>query len=165
MAEFEKNFVALAHDDIYSMACVLRLNDGREIILRGMKQDMTYEGLLVGTPDHESNQRRIQRAVREAASRGNKVHLIEPPRRDYHRKPGDMGSVVVRNPNRIPEWLPEVCCIGRFSHVRPARDQSQDMSILTIIWFQDEFAPPIMLAAYEAIANIDWNSVAEDVSW
>ena len=61
---------------------------------------------------------------------------------------------------RIPEWLPEVTCIGHFQSITPARDQSKDMSSLSIVWYQNEFG--IDQSAVEYLRRIDWEHSAVD---
>ncbi len=44
----------------------------------------------------------------------------------------------------------------------PARDPLQDYSVLTVIWFQDDFAFPIDPQVLEQIRALDWEQLAQD---
>jgi hypothetical protein len=156
----------LSYETAYHLRCGLALLSGRTITLKALDQRMTYAGLLEGTPTHETNDRSIEYALREAERYcvdGTKPHLIPPPRRDYLRTPGDMQTIAARAPHHVPEWLPVVRCIGSFEDVKTARDRDKDLSALVVVWFQDEYAPPIQEPALGQILNLDWDSLAADV--
>ena len=157
------NEMDLEYSEAYHLHCQLRLVSGRTITLKALDQSMTYAGLLEGTPDGEANDWQIEDALREAKRRclpGAQPHLIPPPRRDYLRKPGDMQWAVARSPHHIPEWLPMVQCIATFSG--SARDPTRDLSHLVVVWFQDEFALPILQPAVDQLLSLDWDSLAVD---
>jgi hypothetical protein len=158
--------VELQYEVAYHLRCGLLLRSGRRITLEALDQRMTYAGLLEGTPCRESNDRTIEYALREAERycvAGAKPHLISPLRRDYLRTPGDMQAIAARVPHRVPEWLPMVRCIGSFKDVVTARDSTKDLSVLAVLWFQDEYAPPVQEPALSQILNLDWESLAVDV--
>jgi hypothetical protein len=158
--------VELRYNVAYHLRCQLVLRSGRTITLEALDQQMTYAGLLAGTPDAESNDRHIEFALREAERhcvRGAKPHLLPPPRRGYLREPGDMAGVVARSPHRTPEWLPMVRCIGSFKDVVKARDPTKDLSLLTVVWFQDEYALPVLEPALSQLLAVDWESLAADI--
>jgi hypothetical protein len=155
----------LTYDSAYHLHCQLGLRSGRAITLEALHQEMTYAGLLVGTPDAESNDRQITHALKKAQTfcvAGAKPTLIAPPRRDYLREPGDMTPVRTYT-HRISEWLPMVTCIGSFKDVRTVRNPSMDLSVLTVVWFQDEYALPIREPALSRLVDLDWDSFATDV--
>lgn len=156
----------LEYNLAYHLRCQLKLRSGRTITLTALEQEMSYAGLLEGTPDAEANDWYIEASLR-AAQRlcvdGAKPHLISPPRRDYLRQPGDMRQIVERSPHRTPEWLPMVRCIGSFKDVFTARDHNRDLSVLVVVWFQDEYALPIEEPALEQLLSLDWDSLAVDV--
>ena len=119
--------------------------------------------LIEGVPIARLNDKYVESAMKWAEQKcGVRPHLIPPPRRDYLRQPGDMQSVRERFP-WIPEWLPMVRCIGTFKDVVPARDPTRHLSVLVVVWFQDEYAPPIQEPALSQILNLDWESLATDV--
>ena len=68
-------------------------------------------------------------------------------------QPGDMTRVKERFPGRIPEWLPRVQCIGSFE---------DGLTALVVVWFQDEYALPILEPALSQMLALDWESLATD---
>ncbi|MDP1799399.1 MAG: hypothetical protein Q8K78_18020 [Planctomycetaceae bacterium] len=156
----------------YNVHCSIRLQCGREIILDKLIQSRTYAGLLEGVPNKRVNDLGIEwlldRAGKEKTT-GGEPYLIEPKRRDYLRKAGDMQSIVDRQSDRpeelrrIPEWLPLIECIGIFSSISPARDSTKDTSSLTIVWFQDDFG--IDKNVVEQLQNVDWEKHAVDCDY
>jgi uncharacterized protein (TIGR02996 family) len=143
---------------------LMTMRSGRTITLEALDQRKTYAGLLAGTPDRESNDHHIRSALMEAERhcvQGARPHLIPPPRRDYRREPGDMQPLVDRSPHHIPEWIPAVQCIGSFEGT--PRDPNMHLSVLTVVWFQDEYALPIREPALSQILDLDWKSLAVDV--
>ena len=153
----------------YHCHCSLRLDTGREITLDKLTQSRAYAGLLEGTPNKASNDLTVQWAL-ERAKRDNDSfgdpYLIEPDRRDYLREHGDMQSVLDRQEDRppemkrIPEWLPQIECVGVFRSIRPARDESKDASSLTIVWYQNDFG--LDTRAVEQLRSVDWEKHASD---
>ncbi len=160
---------AMEFDDVYNCHCTLRLDSGREIVLDKLTQSRAYAGLLEGTPNRKSNDLSIkwhlERAERDNSNMG-KPYLITPERRDYFREPGDMQSTIDRQSNRpeelkhIPEWLPNIVCIGKFRSLRPARDNTKHASSLIIIWYQDDFGFDTL--AINRLQGIDWDRHATD---
>ena len=156
----------LMYQVAYHLRCGLPLRSGRRITLEALDQRMTYAGLLEGTPCRESNDRTIEYALREAeryCAAGAKPHLISPPRRDNLRRPGDMQAIAAWARHRVPEWLPMVRCIGSFKDVIKARDPARDLSVLVVVWFQDEYALPILEPALGQLLAVDWESLATDI--
>jgi hypothetical protein len=94
--------------------------------------------------------------------RGLAAHILAPRRRAHLREPGDMANILAIG-GRVAEWLPMVTCVGVFKDVFPARDKTKDQSYLKILWYQDDFAPPIDDAVFEQIRFIDWDALAWDV--
>jgi hypothetical protein len=158
--------VGLQYNVAYHLHCQLTLQSGRTITLEALDQAMSYAGLLEGVPTARSNDWYIESSLRVAERlcvEGARPHLITPPRRDYLREPGDMQRIVDDHPHRIPEWLPMVRCIGSFKDVVTAREPGRDLSVLVVVWFQDEYAPPIQEPALGQLLALDWNSLATDV--
>ena len=156
----------LLYEVAYHLRCGLPLRSGRRITLEALDQRMTYAGLLEGTPCRESNDRTIEYALREAERycvAGAKPHLISPPRRDHLRRPGDMQAITAWARHRVPEWLPMVRCIGSFKDVVKVHHPDKDLSVLVVVWFQDEYAPPIQELALGQILDLDWESLAVDI--
>ena len=61
---------------------------------------------------------------------------------------------------RIPEWLPQIECVGTFRSIRPARDTTKDASSLVIVWYQDDFG--LDPHAIERLRVVDWDQHATD---
>ena len=158
--------MSLTYDCAYHLHCNLALASGRDVILDRLHQQMTYSGLLEGVPNSRSNDWHIEAALKDAQTLcvdGARPHLVSPVRRDFLRVPGDMASG--GSPRHVPEWLPLVTCVARFRDSTPARDPSKHGSALTVVWFQDEFAPPILEPVLSSLVNLDWNSLAHDFEW
>lgn len=153
----------LEYDVSYHLRCQFALKSGLEITLKALQQRMTYAGLLEGTPSQESNDWLIDAALKEAQQfcvEGVKPILIHPPRRNYLREPGDMD--LIRRPHHIPEWMPMVTCAASFTAF-PPRDPTKHISVMTVVWWQDEYALPIMQPALDELRGLDWRSLATDI--
>jgi hypothetical protein len=138
------------------------LPSGRRLYLRGIRQYLTYEGLIEGLPTAEKNCERLEQLAAgtwDKSTAGYPVHLIRPTERpvDY---PGDE-----QYPFGTPSALPAITCIGRFDSLQPARDEACYYSSLVVIWFQDEFAFPIDLDVVSQIQAIDWETEAVDLDY
>jgi hypothetical protein len=156
-------------DSVYNCHCSLRLATGREITLDKLSQSRAYSGLLEGTPNKASNDHSIQWALERAKQDNESLgepFLVPPERRDYFREQGDMQSVLDRQHDRpahmrhIPEWLPQIVCVGVFRSIQPARDKTKDASSLTIVWYQDDFG--LDPQASERLRAVDWDQHATD---
>jgi hypothetical protein len=155
----------LLYSRAYHLHCQLTLNSGRSITLARLNQVRTYAGLLEGTPNADSNSMIIEGSTRNAQKLANgALQVIAPPRRDYFRQAGDMSGIASRKRGWIPEWLPMITCIGSFESIGNLRDPNMDLSVLTIVWYQDEFALPILEPALSQILALDWEATAKEVS-
>ena len=155
----------------YHMKCSLTLDSGRTATLKHLDQSQTYAGMLEGTPNKKSNEWGIDADMKRATEHPQTIgqpYLIAPVTRDYLREPGDMDSVRERTSKyppeweRDPEWLPLVRCIGCFQSAATSND-SMDASLLTVVWYQDEFAMPIASNIMMALKSLDWDSLATDI--
>jgi len=156
-------------DDVDNVHWSLKLTCGRELILDKLIQSRTYAGLLEGTPNNGSNDRTIEwlldRARKDSDTLGE-PYLVAPARRDCLREKGHMASVAERKIKRpeqfrhMPEWLPNIECIGFFRSLSPARDTTKDASSLTVVWFQDDFG--FCQRAIQDLLVVDWNQHAVD---
>jgi hypothetical protein len=130
------------------------LPSGRVIRLTGLDQHLTYGGLLVGHPHREMNRHIMDGLVkRHSGSKGRSIPVLLEPIETPAEKHSD------------PEWrsaanLPSITCIARFlSGVLPG-DEEGIASMLSVIWFQDEFAFPIDRVVTVELAAIDWEAHA-----
>ena len=154
----------LLYNRSYHLHCQLTLNSGRSIKLERLNQVMTYAGLLEGIPNADVNSMIIENSTRDAQKLSNgALQLIAPSRRDYFREVGDMSGITLRKRGWIPEWLPGVTCVGSFKSFGKLRDPEMDMSVLTVVWYQDEFALPILEPALSQLLELDWESAAKEI--
>lgn len=157
----------LEYDPAYHLNCRLDLLSGRTVALESLRQWRTYSGMLEGMPTKRFNDRFIESAVHKAQAdcvHGAQPLLLPPRRRAYLRKPGDMESARTFL-RREPEWLPVVTCIAVFSGVFPATERGKDLSFLTVVWYQDQFALPISPEIVEQLRSLDWDQCSTDVVW
>lgn len=160
--------VSLQYNVAYHLHCQLTLRSGRQVTLEALDQVMTYAGLLEGVPDARTNDSYVGSSLRAAERRcveGAKPLLIPPARRDFLREPGDMRQLIEDRPYRIPEWLPMVRCVGSFQSFVTARNPDHHVSVLVIVWFQDEYGPPIQVPVLDRLLALDWDSLATDVDF
>lgn len=141
--------------------CV-RLASGRVVSMVAFRQFSVYAGLLEGLPTRDMNERHLNEVV--AVERARRPHavveplLIRPEQRpiEYRSdRPYPFGE---------PASLPGVGCVGRFRSYTPARDPGESFSELTVIWFQDDFAPPIGREVWPRLRAIEWERYAADYS-
>jgi hypothetical protein len=134
------------------------LSNGRTVALISLRQWAVYAGLLEGLPTRERNDAEVSALVKEArAADGREPVLIPPTQRPIEHEG--------RYPFGEPASLPRIGCIARFHSFQPARDPKMDVSDLTVIWFQDDYAFPMSDEAESAILALDWGSVATDGEW
>jgi uncharacterized protein (TIGR02996 family) len=146
--------------------CEIMLNSGRAINLEWIHQQRTYDDPpLLGIP-RATNDERIDYSMRVAqgyCAEGHQPYLIPPTRRDYLREPGDMTDFKRRWPNKNWDRLPAIGCLAVFSST-PV-EGSGDVSVLTVVWYQDGFAMPILEPAWGYLRKIPWESVALNTDW
>jgi len=160
--------MGLEYNVAYHLHCQVALVSGRRVTLQSLDQRMTYAGWLEGVPSREWNDRLVESCLRNAGrARGAEARpvLIPPVRRDYLRKPGDMAGLSAMLGQAPPEWIPMVTCIGVFWDTAPARDTSKDGSMLTVVWFQDNYALPIDEAVLQQLQSIEWERLAVDTEF
>lgn len=141
-------------DHVAAYACDVGLRvGGYEVRVTHLAQRTTYGGLLEGYPSARENDRVLEAFRKAAATRG--TCFVEPVRRDYLRRPGDMDAHRRSMPTRPPEWLPMV--VASMTLVGPGlRDPVGSGSTLVVHFFQDAFAPPLDDAVAAALRNLDW---------
>jgi hypothetical protein len=128
------------------------------VALRALRQFLVYDGLLEGLPTREMNEWTFVEVVTE--ERARRPHdagplLIRPEQRPIEYRGGE------RYPFGEPAAIPRVGCVGQF-RPSPARDQREDYSQLVVIWFQNDFAPPIGREAWTHLRAIDWERHVTD---
>lgn len=161
-------------DEIYHVTSSLTQDDGRKLTLKHLDQSLTYAGLMEGTPDQKANDWRIETDLKYASQYRFAIGepcLIEPERRSYLRRPGDMDRARQRASQypaewgRDPQWLPLVRCIGVFFSVAKRKNSVNPMSSLTVMWYQHDFAYPIEDAVLAQLKRLNWDRLATDIEF
>src|SRR6516225_9726749 len=100
--------MSLEYRNAYHCHCAISLNRGTRITLKSLTQQMTYGGLLEGTPTSRLNDEILRgltdRVRKDPLMPGHVPFLIPPARRDFLREPGDMARI--QRDKWIPEWMP-----------------------------------------------------------
>lgn len=156
----------LAFSVAFHLRSEITLTGGQNTILHALHQSLTYGGWLEGRPSREWNDRIIAGSLRTAEQycvEGGAPVLINPERSPYLRDPSENAKhrEFFRHD---PEWLPAVTCVGVL-HGPLARDQSKHIGVLTVVWFQNEYAPPILEPYATQLAHLDWTNLATDVEF
>ena len=105
-----------------------------------LEQHSTYRGLLDGAPSHELNEQLLSHITTQGRI---PVHLVRPAETTVERTGAD--QPVVR--------LPERQCTGLFE---------AGTHWLTIVWFQDSWAPPIGPAVLAEVRSLDFTATGFD---
>lgn len=126
----------------------ITLKSGRAVSLSELHQSGTYAGLLAGKPDARINQDVIEDLLGQA-SRYN-VAGAEPQ---------------LLAPAQMETRLPSVACIAVLQSGELQRPGSEPYSSAVVVWFQDDFGPPIAAPVLEQIKELDWESIARDWIW
>ncbi len=133
---------------------MIKLQSGRTIFLEKLHQEQTYAGMLEGTPRKALNDRTIARWQKQILEHeGDRGVLIEPVRRTI---PSGLAGNEMFGPAEV---LPDIVCVGLF-HSSPVRNEPEHFSLLSILWFQDDFALPIEPSVVEQIRKLDWENLA-----
>ena len=139
-----------------------QLDSGRIVRLRSLNQDQIYRGLLEGKVTPSLNNNFVSGLLDEAASPRTKVHLIPPFPREFVRlDPHEAFKEAFRRRHEEDgESLPAMGCIGYFES--KSIGGNSDYSAITLVWFQDRFAMPILDPALAVVRALDWDNVADD---
>jgi len=131
----------------------IELSSGREIFLNKIYQDYTYDGLLLGHPNKEMNDRYVKNSIESAREMMSSpaTYLVSPP----------LIEVEIEEHYKDAIRMPYITCYGQFESSKIKGDEYNDGSWLTIIWYQEEFAMPIDSSVTEHIKTISWEEVAE----
>jgi len=142
------------------MSKEFHLHSGQSIVLYELRPYFTCEGLLEGLPTTEMNQRTIQALMDAPKNRSYNVppYLIPPIEKPvpFHGEKYSFGT---------PSALPSITCIARFISHQPTKKGKGDLSGLSVIWFQGEFAFPIEQEIIEQLESMDWDSNAGNKEW
>ena len=122
----------------------LRLTDGFAVQIDQLDQTLVYAGLLEGVPTVENNEAIIDAMRKAACERDSAEPLLVQP---------EMRMIELRRPYPFgePASIPPVGCVARLR----SRIDGETVGLLTVIWFQDEYALPIAPAVIEQIGK-EW---------
>lgn len=84
-------------------------------------------------------------------------HLIQPS-----QTPIDLGRPY---PFGKPMRLPSITCVAGLRYHGTSNPAIGGISELTLIWLQEDFALPVVPDVIEKINQLDWFSLAKDISW
>ncbi|HBX77254.1 MAG TPA: hypothetical protein DEG43_06395 [Acidimicrobiaceae bacterium] len=137
------------------MASIFDLTNssGRLVTATNVEQWRVYAGLIEGLPTQEMNRTKVERAEQEAIERwGGPVILIPPNEQPVpwnSDRPYPFGT---------PSALP---AIGVRAHFTSSEVDPLAMSSLTIVWFQEDWAPPVDASVLAAIRSVEWEARAK----
>ena len=116
---------------------------GVEPRLLELEQHSTYRGLLDGGPTHELNEQLLENIT---SYQGRiPIHLVRPTERLVEKeRHSPFGPLM---------FLPERQCTGLFD---------VGGHWLTIVWFQETWAPPIDPVVLETLQTLDFLAIAFD---
>lgn len=156
----------LQYSPAYHAHCSLKLDSGRTLTLVSLYQLLTYSGLLEGGAIKWLNDTLLKTALEDAKKTclaEEQPILLPPDRRRHLDEPAEAVEARHRSPNLQPEWLPMVRCIAQFTSTPTVRATDHHQSALTVVWFQDDFAMPILEPASGQLRALDWDALAVDV--
>jgi hypothetical protein len=139
----------------------ISLASGRSVELTSLSISSTYGGVLEGYPNARMNDALIARlgSRRGPAGGSQPAHVIRPPR----SRRGE-GQESVRMPFGPVQALPPVYCEGSFRSDPIARELDTVLheSRLTVVWFQEDLAAPVVDFVAAAVHELAWDDLAED---
>lgn len=158
--------MSLNNDKYLGCHCLITLAPDCEIRLTSFHQALTYAGLMVGVPYKSANDDIIE-ALRKNAGlqyfNGRPPHLLPPPRRDYHKEPGDLAEIAETCTQSCkPEFLPAVACVAWFAWPGDFNDEPDEW-IHAVMWFQDQFAMPIDANVLQQLRSLRWYQGATQI--
>lgn len=157
----------------------IQLNKKYTIRLSKWVQYYTYNGFLLGHATAEDNNYRIEKALKDAKEQLNteSLYLIEPVRTwttpqflgnialvedPYQRALECHSDKPVKRLGDTLERLPLITCCATFLSAPFIADcPEMDLSQLSVVWFQDQFAMPIDTTIIKHLQDLDWEAVAQ----
>ena len=134
----------------------IRLVDGRVIRLCELEQSLVYEGVVDGVPTRGQNARLVAAFVDDASAGGRQPVLLPPDEVSV----AGLGGV---GPDEAC-LLPRTVVRARFASADPV-SPGGEYSELTVVWFQDGWAPPLDPAVEGQLRLVDWDARARDMVW
>lgn len=140
---------------------LIELEDGREIQIQILRQELTYAGLLEGLPTRQRNKRIIDNALSKAQSlrttheKAGSPYLVTPVETKI--------EFAMKYPFGDPASLPSILCMaGCLSGGIRDRTDPLVASWLTIVWFQDQYAFPIDPSVLARVRTLAWGKWATE---
>lgn len=136
------------------------MSSGRRVFLEELVQWRTYLGRLVGIPEPE---KMMEQTLIEAGARlpagSEAVQLIRPQSKAVrHVKTRGRGASTVA-------ILPPVTCAAVLCSHSPARNLDADFSVMTLTWYQEDWALPICPITLRQMLKLDWEALARDAQF
>jgi len=131
-----------------SSEVIIECANGVNATLLELQQEGTYFGLWDGAPTHEINEQLLDQVSRGASGR--------IPR--YLVRPSEVPLTHVRQVahRSLPAALPIRRCHGVFQ---------VGSAVLEIVWFQNEWAPPISPVVMADLRELDFLALAQPDPW
>jgi hypothetical protein len=129
-----------------------QLKDGTEVWIDWLNQACTYGGMLEGYPSLRLNELLVESRIDAVQERyGCKLHVIDPIVRERPEK---------SPPGRDP-WveLPRIECVAQLG----SRSVGEFGSRLVLLWYQPQFAMPILDYVLRRIHSLNWADTAESI--
>jgi len=134
------------------------LNSGIEVSFEEIWQIRTYAGVLIGRPTPEQVIETALALLPAKISGGSESAVVLfNAVRSVPRSPS-------RSPSNIKptKKMPCITCAAVLCGPPPARNKDADYSVLTVLWFQNEWAFPIAKNVENRIRRLDWPRLAKD---
>ncbi|WP_287600691.1 hypothetical protein [Thiothrix sp.] len=156
----------------------IQLNEKYTIRLSDLIQYYTYGGLIMGSATEKDNNEQIEQSCEYAKKKLNteSVYLIEPVRTwttreffgnialvedPYQRAMECRSDKPLKWRNSTLERLPLITCCATFLSAPVVDEREMDISQLSVVWFQDQFAMPIDADIIKHLQGLDWEAVAQ----
>jgi hypothetical protein len=148
---------------VYGGGYRITLDSGRVLTMNSFVQYTTYSGMMEGLPTRERNDSMLNYAPE------SETYVLHAPRlySDFCKMlPPD--SFMIRRYAEDPlEVLPGVTCVARMESKPCENMEWNDIdppskSLLTLVWFQNEWAFPIDPEAMKKLKAFDWDAHAHN---
>ncbi|MEM1031039.1 MAG: hypothetical protein AAGN82_11860 [Myxococcota bacterium] len=113
--------------------------DVGDVHVVSLRQSLVYEGLLEGLPTREMNERRLDQLQHD----NPRATLVRPEERPLEYSG--------RYPFGTPSALPDVQCEARLKYSQGLHAYEAEL-----LWFQENWAPPLDEALVAYLANASW---------
>lgn len=137
----------------------LRLATKRSIDLINLDVSRTYGGYLEGVPVPSLNERHLAGLERRLTAKYGHmgVHILPPERTIPDQADTDRRGEPI-------EYLPPIECVGIFESypVENPQDDAWRLSMLVLVWHQDDLTLPFGDEARARLAAVDWDRHARD---